>query len=206
MGTDLFPLLSIVRLRMGTDGSGVSTLVAGAGCPMDCKWCINKKILRHARAEWISSEQLYERVKIDDLYFRATGGGITFGGGEPLLHASFIAAFRKICPPEWRISIESSLCVPPEAVRTAAEAVDEWIIDCKDLDPDRYRNYTGQSILPMKTNLQILQDKVKEDRILVRVPFIPGYNTISDQKKNAALLRSMGFTRIDLFEYVIRGY
>lgn len=92
MKNDLFPLLSIVRLRMGTDGAGISSLVAGAGCPLSCQWCINKKILKEKKAEWIGAEELYDRVKIDDLYFQASGGGITFGGGEPLLYPSFLAS------------------------------------------------------------------------------------------------------------------
>ena len=35
-----FPLIGMARLRMGIDGSGITTLVAGAGCPLRCKWCI----------------------------------------------------------------------------------------------------------------------------------------------------------------------
>ena len=31
-----YPLLSIARHRMGTDGTGITTLVAGAGCPLHC--------------------------------------------------------------------------------------------------------------------------------------------------------------------------
>ena len=34
MNEPLYPLLSLVRLRMGTDGSGVTTLVAGDSVPL----------------------------------------------------------------------------------------------------------------------------------------------------------------------------
>ena len=34
-------IMSISRLRMATDGQGVSTLVAFFGCPLKCKYCIN---------------------------------------------------------------------------------------------------------------------------------------------------------------------
>ena len=43
-----YPLLSIARHRMGTDGTGITTLVAGAGCPLHCKWCINRQLLHNA--------------------------------------------------------------------------------------------------------------------------------------------------------------
>ena len=85
-----FPLLALSRLRMGTDGKGVTTLVVGAGCPLSCRYCINRRLLKEAPQKSVTAEELLESVRIDDLYFRATGGGVTFGGGESLLHAEFI--------------------------------------------------------------------------------------------------------------------
>ena len=201
----LYPLLAVSRLRMGTDGIGVTTLVSGAGCPLDCRWCINKRLLREAPARQVSAEELLEQVKIDDLYFQATGGGITFGGGESLLHADFIRRFREICPEEWQIRVETSLAVPAEQVKTVAEAVDEFIVDCKDMDQEIYHHYTGKDSTLMRENLRILLDAAGPERITVRVPLIPEYNTKEDQARSAGLLRSMGFRKLDLFDYVIRS-
>lgn len=81
------------------------------------------------------------------------------------------------------------------------EYVDEFIVDCKDMDPIRYESYTGQPAKQMPENLELLRRI--PDKVLVRVPRIPQFNTEQDQKNNADLLRAMGFTRLDLFEYVI---
>lgn len=199
-----YPLLSLSRLRMGIDGPGVTTLIAGAGCPLQCRWCINKKLLRDAPAESVTAAELYERVRIDDLYFRASGGGVCFGGGEALLHADFIRRFRTLCPDEWLICAETSLAVAPELVRKAADAVDLFIVDCKDMDEDVYRRYTGGDGALMKANLRLLLDAVGPERVLVRVPLIPQYNTASDQVRSAEALKGMGVTRLDCFEYVIK--
>ena len=94
MSNTTFPLLSIARHRMGTDGAGITTLVAGAGCPLRCAFCINKKLLQETAPQNILASELLERVRADDLYFRATGGGITFGGGEALLHADFMVHYE----------------------------------------------------------------------------------------------------------------
>ena len=59
----------------------------------------------------VTADDLYEMVRGDDLYFRATGGGITFGGGEALLQADFFAAFRAKCKNDWRLCAETSLAV-----------------------------------------------------------------------------------------------
>ena len=200
----LYPLLALSRLRMASDGKGIKTLIAGAGCPLRCRWCINKRMLREAPAENITAEDLIGRLKVDDLYFRATGGGVTFGGGEPLLHAAFLRRFRECRPPEWLVSAETSLAVPEEQVRMAAGAVDEWIVDCKDMDPDIYHRYTGGNAELMKSNLRFLLETAGPDRIIVRVPLIPGYNTPEDQNRSADALRAMGVKELDLFNYVIR--
>jgi len=152
----------------------------------------------------VTAEELIRRVRVDDLYFRATGGGVTFGGGESLLHAAFLARFRKLCPAEWKIYAEMSLAVPPEAVRTAAGAVDYFIVDCKDMDPEIYRRYTGGDPALMERNLRILLEETGPDRILVFVPLIPGYNTEEDQRRSAETLREMGFLKLDLFSYIVK--
>ena len=66
-----FPLLALVRHRMETDGEGVTTLAVGAGCPLHCKWCINKKLLQEGNPQNVTAEELIERVKVDNLYFLA---------------------------------------------------------------------------------------------------------------------------------------
>lgn len=204
MNEPLYPLLSLVRLRMGTDGSGVTTLVAGAGCPLHCRWCINARLLAEAPAEMVTAEALLKRVKIDDLYFRATGGGICFGGGESLLHTDLIQRFREIAPAEWRITVETSLAVPADNVLGAVDAVDAFIVDCKDMDPGIYHRYTDGDSTLMTENLRRLLQKAGPDRILVRVPLIPQYNTAEDQARSAELLRKMGVKRLDLFSYVVQ--
>ena len=205
MAEPLFPLLQLSRLRMGIDGDGVVTLAAGAGCPLNCRWCINQRLLSEAAAEMLTAAELVERVRIDDLYFRATGGGVTFGGGEPLLHAAFLLRFRGLCPPAWRVTAETSLAVPSEYVRLAASAVDFFIVDCKDTDGAIYHRYTGGDGSLMESNLRLLLALVGAARVRVRVPLIPSYNTPEDQARSASSLRAMGVENIEQFDYVIRG-
>lgn len=199
-----FPLLTIARLRMEVDGEGVTTLVAGAGCPLDCKWCINKKVLTRTPT-MVTPGELFHRVKIDDLYFQATGGGVTFGGGESLLHTDFIRAFRELCGSRWRLYAETSLAVPRESVEDSAQFIDGYIVDIKDMDPSVYKAYTGKEAALAHGNLERLLSLVGPERILVRVPLIPEFNTEETQKRSLHALRDMGFTRLDPFSYVLRG-
>lgn len=198
-----FPLLGIARLRMEVDGEGVTSLVAGAGCPLRCRWCINARVLQKLPTP-VTAGELCERLKRDDLYFRATGGGVTFGGGESLLHAEFLRAFREVCAEAWRIYAETSLHVAHAHVQVAAQCVDGFIIDIKDMNPAIYRRYTGGNVELVRENLQYLLHAVGAQRLLVRVPLIPAYNTPTDCDKSERLLREMGVTRIERFSYVCR--
>lgn len=200
-----FPLMAVSRLRMTTDGAGVTTLVAATGCPLRCRWCLNPQSWNGAaKAESVTPRALFDRLRIDDLYFRATGGGVTFGGGEPLLHADFIAAFRKLCGADWRICAETSLNVPEMCVETAAACVDEFIVDVKDMDPEIYRAYTGQDNARVIANLKRLIQTIGAERVLARVPKIPEYNTEADARRSVEALRSLGVTRFDCFDYIKR--
>lgn len=199
---ELFPLIAISRLRMGIDGSGVTTLVSGAGCPLNCRYCINQKLLRRPKITDVNAGELYERVSNDDLYYRATGGGITFGGGEALLHAGFFDSFRNRCPDDWRLCAETSLAVPRENVNLATESIDEFIVDCKDMDRDIYHAYCGGNEELMESNLSFLLEKAGTSRVIVRVPLIPDYNTTEDQDRSIKKLKDIGVTRFDVFRYV----
>lgn len=201
----LFPLINYARLRIGSDGVGVTTLVAGAGCPLKCKWCINQHLLREAPIHMVKAVELYDIVKVDDIYFQATGGGVTFGGGESLLHADFITHFRSVIPNEWKVNVETSLSVPSENIKKVIGSVDSFIVDCKDMNPEIYRSYTGGDPEIMKNNLNILMESVGPDHILVRIPKIPDFNTEQDQKKSAELLQDMGVTNLNPFDYIIRN-
>lgn len=196
------PVVTLSRLRMQTDGQGVTTLVCFYGCPLRCKWCINSfSFSPHTKYTEITPEQLYEKVKIDALYFLATGGGITFGGGEPLLYAPFLKAFRALCGTAWHLCAETSLSVPWEQVQTAAECIDMFYVDCKDTDPDIYRRYTGQENLFMLNNLKKLLKLVGSERVTVRLPLIPDFNTEENRQRSRVLLSGMGVRQFDLFTY-----
>lgn len=196
------PVITASRLRMQTDGQGITTLVCFHGCPLRCKYCLNPfSFALNTRRTHMTPQALYDQVKIDALYFLSTGGGVTFGGGEPLLYAPFLQEFRKLCGPDWHLCAETSLSVPWENVRTAAECIDTFYIDCKDTDPAIYRSYTGQENRLMLENLEKLLSAVGPERIVLRLPLIPGYNTEADRQKSRELLSNMGITRFDLFTY-----
>ena len=199
------PIIGINRHRLTTDGDGVTTLVAFHGCPLHCKYCLNPQCLSpDGVLRTITPSELYSEVEIDDLYFMATGGGICFGGGEPLLHSKFIVEFAKIMNPEWNIVLETSLNVPLKQLEMVAPLVNEFVVDVKDMDEPIYKAYTMQDNNMVVSNLKWLAENRYTDKTIVRLPLIPYYNTDTTQEKSRKQLERMGFYRFDIFEYIVK--
>ena len=181
------PIFGISRLRMGIDGPGVTTLVTFMGCHLKCKYCINDKCHEPVFEEdgitprrgilLLTPRELYDRVKIDNIYFQATGGGICFGGGEPGLQSEFIQEFKRICDPTWKLTIETALGYP-KTVRLAPliKVIDNWIIDVKDInDEGDYTGLKGHSSRVLSQLFSLRHLGVRGE-ITVKIPSIKGYS------------------------------
>ena len=194
------PIIGISRHRLATDGKGVTTLVAFHGCPLRCKYCLNPQSLQPAGI-WKHYDclQVYEEVKIDELYFIATGGGVTFGGGEPLLQSDFICDFRELCGPQWQLTVETSLNVSQKQIEKLLPVIDHYIIDIKDMNRDIYKQYTGKENQQVISNLHWLISQGKAEQITVRIPHIPSYNTSLDMEKSMYQLKKLGLSHFDQF-------
>lgn len=198
-------VIGIERHRLMTDGEGVTTLVAFHGCPLRCKFCLNPHSLDGAeRFEALTPHQVYQRTRIDELYFLATGGGVTFGGGEPALHPDFICSFRTFCGDAWHITLETSLNVASSNILKLLPVVDSFIIDIKDMNPEVYEQYTGRTPDLLFKNLKLIADAGRQGDCTIRLPLIPGFNTDKDREDSRCKLIELGFTKFDLLTYQIR--
>ena len=199
------PFIAVSRHRIQTDGQGVTTLCGFFGCPLRCKYCLNpQSFSKNTKTMLLSPLSLYERVKIDDIYFLATNGGITFGGGEPLLYPEFLEEFRQICGEKWHLCAETSLNVPKDNLEKAAQCIDYFIVDVKDTNPDVYLAYTGKTNEQTLSNLKLLVSLVGADNIIVRLPLIKDYNDDLCRDRSEKLLRAIGITQFDRFTYIIK--
>lgn len=200
-------IIGISRHRLATDGDGVTTLVAFHGCPLGCIYCLNPQSLGcAARFREYSPEELYAETRVDELYFIATNGGVTFGGGEPCMRPEFIREFRRLCGPSWRLNLETSLNVPTANIEALLPIVDTLIIDIKDMNADIYSSYTGKTNAPVLDNIRLIADAGRQNDCLIRIPLIPNYNTDADREASRKALAALGFSRFDLFTYQIRPH
>lgn len=205
------PIFAVSRLRMGTDGLGVTTLVTFMGCPLQCKYCQNRKCHEpiyeidgktvRKGIMMLTPQELYDLVKIDNIYFQSTGGGICFGGGEPTLYKDFIVEFKKLCGEKWKITLETCLRCSYNTIQELSNVVDQWIVDIKSLNPFIYEEYTGV-MSGVFQHLRSIQMLVPENQITIKVPHIPGFNDDENLDSDIdEIKKRFGFRKVYKIEY-----
>ena len=202
---NIFRIITFNRHRFSTDGNGITTLIALAGCPLKCKYCINKKVLSTEKIKELTEQELLSNIIIDYCYFMATGGGITFGGGEPLLQSEMILKVLDILPPNIKVNIETSLNTDNKFIEEVINRVDELFIDIKSMNNKIYKEYTGVYNLNTLKWLKYIVDNNLQHKCIIRIPNIPDYTTKFDVEYSRKIIEEMGFKNIDTFDYVIKS-
>lgn len=196
-------IMNICRLRRDIDGAGITTLILMHGCHLHCRHCPNDYCHDDGTAcQCLTARELADIVKIDDAYFRMSGGGITFGGGEPLLQAGFIREFAEEASEKWKLRIETSLNVPWTDVELLLPYVDQWIIDIKDTEPEIYLEYTGMDNSAVLSNLEKMRLRAGSGKIRIRIPMIRGYNTQKDINDSLVRLEKYACEK-EVFSYIV---
>ena len=200
-----YPVASISRHRLGIDGQGIRTLIVMQECPLRCKYCINPFTWNGDRkATEMTARELFDKVNIDRLYMLATGGGLTFGGGEPLLYPDLIKEMRELCDPKLSFTVETSFNVPWNNIEKVISSVDEFVVDIKTTDAAKYKVYTGGNLYVAHSNLRELIRRIGASKVVARIPIIPGFTDANDQSASKIYLQTIGIERFNLFRYRVK--
>ena len=197
-------IATIGRHRFEIDGKGIRTLVKFSGCSLRCKYCYYPYTWNDPSCgSDYTPEMLLQKVSVDSVYFQSTKGGITFGGGEPLLNSEFISNFIDVAPKTWNYFVETSLSVPFENVLRIVNKMEQFVVDIKSMDEKVYRAYTGGMLYLAVNNLKRLLGIVGSDRVTVRIPIIPNFADVDSQNESIEKLRILGVQNFDAFQYKI---
>lgn len=121
------------------------------------------------------ARELADLVERDRPFFEASGGGVTFSGGEPLNQADFLTACLQACRERGlHTAVDTCGLAPREVVLEVAGLADLVLYDLKHVDPEVHRRHTGVDNRLILENLRVLSPSTTE--IWIRVPVIPGVN------------------------------
>ncbi|MFO7997000.1 MAG: glycyl-radical enzyme activating protein [Dehalococcoidia bacterium] len=128
----------------------------------------------------VDVEYLVREIEKDALFYRNSGGGITFGGGEPLLWPDFLNEASQECRRRGiHVAVETAGHVPWRSYEKVIGVVDLIMYDIKHMDSEVHEQVCGVANELILANIESLSKQ--EVDIIIRVPIIPG---ITDSKDN----------------------
>ncbi len=110
-------------------------------------------------------------------------GGVTFTGGDPLLHHEFLVEVLKKCRGlQIHTAIETSAHIKQAIFLEALAYIDFAFIDVKNMDREKHKEGTGVDNDLILSNIAALQKSAWQGRLILRQPVIAGFN---DSDENA---------------------
>lgn len=142
------------------------------------------------------------RIVADREFYRNSGGGVTFSGGEPFAQGEFLAELLSRCRGQGiHTTVETCGHVDTQILLAREPLVDLFLFDLKLAAGARHRLLTGVDNTLILRNLAALAAN-NAARVVLRVPLIPG---LTDDRDNllaiAAIARDHRLTSINIQPY-----
>jgi pyruvate formate lyase activating enzyme len=117
--------------------------------------------------------QIIERERV---HIEHSGGGVTFSGGEPLMHPEFLIEMLKACDEKGlHRAVDTCGFTATETLLEVAKHTDLFLYDLKLMDPIQHKKWTGVDNRLILKNLKILAEAGAN--INIRIPLIKNVNS-----------------------------
>ena len=152
--------------------------------------------------EWLTVEQVINAVERDSVYYRNSGGGVTFSGGESTMQPRFLIACLKKCKEiGMNTAIDTCGFVKWSVLERMLPYIDLFLYDLKHMDSEKHKKFTGAGNVLILQNLRSISQQGK--RIWIRIPLIPGYNDSEENLHRVAEFTKplVGVEKVTLLPY-----
>ncbi len=185
------------------DGPGIRYVLFFQGCPLRCKYCQNRDSWDPRSGCIKTLDEVEEDILRYRSFFSSSGGGVTAGGGEPLLQADFLAAlFKRLKKRGIHTALDTSgFTALTPAVEELLSATDLILLDIKHSDDVRHRELTGVSSEPVRAFAEYTASRGVP--FWIRHVIVPGYTDDPESARGTAELISTlpGVARVELIPY-----
>lgn len=173
------------------DGPGIRYIVFTQGCLLRCQYCHNADMWGIGTGKNITTDEIIADLQAYLPFIKASGGGITVSGGEPLLQIPFVKELFMKCS---ELGIHTALdtsggCFAdtPEYIKELdglLQYTDLVLLDLKHIDRNKHRKLTGKFNDHILTFAKHLSNK--QVPVWIRHVLVPG---ITDNEHD---LRKLG--------------
>ncbi|MBT4034801.1 MAG: glycyl-radical enzyme activating protein [Candidatus Marinimicrobia bacterium] len=132
-----------------------------------------------------SVDEIMDVLKRDVPLMEQSAGGVTFSGGEPLMHPELLILLLDECGKMGiHRCIDTSGMSNSELLLEVAEKTELFLFDLKMMDSKQHRKFTG---IPNDTILKNLRKLAETDvQIIIRIPLIKDVNDNDDNIQKTA--------------------
>jgi len=150
-----------------------------------------------------NTKELMRIIERETAFFDHSEGGVTFSGGEPLMHHEKLIELLDRCGErDIHRVVDTTLFAKTELVLEVAKRTELFLVDLKAWDSDVHRKYTGVPNAQILKNIRVLAENGID--FIIRIPFIDGVNADEETvKKEAEFLSSLPWARkeVNLLPY-----
>jgi len=162
-----------------------------ANCPQN--------LLRYVARKY-SAEELCNHLSKNFAILNASGGGLTFSGGEPLANHEFLLECLALTRGKVNRAVQTSGYAAEKVFQKVLEECDYMLFDLKIADDALHKKYTGVSNRRILNNFATLAKSGKS--FVVRVPMIPKVtDTVENVRSIAGIIAKNGVDYVELLPY-----
>ncbi len=162
-------------------------------CPHDARKICGKQM---------SVSEIMAQVIRDKDFYQASGGGVTFSGGECMLQIDFLYEILKKCKENgMHTAVDTAGHVTWDSFEKIMPYTDLFLYDVKLATNDLHKKWTGVSNRLILDNLKKLS-RCFDGEIIIRIPVITDVNdNEKEMKKIANVLKSIKYKSVELLPY-----
>ena len=161
------------------DGPGIRYVVFMQGCHIRCVYCHNPDTWSLSGGTPIMAAELIKKIVRFKPYFKRSGGGVTFSGGEPLLQPDFLIEILTLCKKEGIHTAVDTAGVGLGKYDEILKLTDLVLLDVKHTREEDYKKITGFGMDSFHEFAAALKRAGKTD-VWIRAVIIPGINDYPD--------------------------
>ena len=127
----------------------------------------------------ITVNEIMEVIEKERIFFDQSGGGVTFSGGEPLVHTKMLIELLDECGKRGiHRAVDTAGNVNTETLLEVARRTDLFLYDLKMMDSALHKKWIGAGNEKILHNLKALSKA--NSNIIIRIPLIGGLNDTTE--------------------------
>lgn len=168
------------------DGPGIRFVVFMQGCKLKCKYCHNRDTWKENVGNLVDIETVVDKILNYIPYFKASNGGVTVSGGDPLCQVPFVTElFKRLKMYNIHTALDTSgMFEITDEIQELLKYTDLVLLDIKHISSSKCKKLVG-----FENDLELAFAKYLSDNnipVSIRQVVIPG---ITDDEQDILDLR-----------------